>query len=308
MRILLVDADSHNDFPNLALMKLSAWYKQQHAQITLIKGIPTTPPLEIYDKAYISCIFYQNAEAILDYAHQLDFPYELGGSGIGYANKLPYNIEHILPDYKLYDIDYSLGFTSRGCIRKCEFCIVPNKEGYICDNAPITEFLHPDHNKLILLDNNFQASPRWEQNIEFIIEHKLKVNFNQGLDIRLMNDEFAQYLKKTKTYNWTFKTRGFHVAFDSPKYESSFRKGIQIILDAKIPASKIMVYILCGFNTFHYEDKYRMEVVREYGAIPYIMPYNRSSDSWVRHFARWVNGRYYQFIPMEDYNDGVLIL
>ena len=309
MRTLLVDADSHNGFPNLALMKISEWYKRLGHDVDLIQGIPSTAPLsQDYDKVYISCIFLQNKEKVLDYAAQFTIPVELGGSGLSLETKLHEPIEHMMPDYSLYGIDYSMGFTSRGCIRKCSFCVVPKKEGYICDHAPIEEFLHPDHKKLILLDNNFQASPKWEENIQFIIDKKLKVNVNQGLDIRLMNEEFAGYLKKAKTFNRKFTKRSFHIAFDSPKLERPFRKGMRTLLDAKITASNIMVYILCGHDTFHYEDKYRFDVVKEYGAIPFIMPYNQTEDQWIRQFARWVNGRYYQFIPFEDYLDGVLIL
>lgn len=301
MNVLLVDADSHNGFPNLALMKLSAWYKQQGHSIDLIQGIPSTAPLNTYDKVLISCIFQQNREKILDYVSQLD-NVQIGGSGFDYNIVLDHDIEHILPDYSLYDLDYSMGFTSRGCIRNCEFCIVPEKEGFIRNNAPIHEFLHPDHMKVILLDNNFQASPECQKNLDFIIEQNLKVNFNQGLDIRLMTPEFAEQLAYSKYYNWTFKTRSLYFAFDSPKHEKAVRKGIQILETAGIPPQHLMFYVLVGFDTSFNQDMKRVEIIKELGCVPYIMRYNQVRSKEINDLARWVNRRYYQFIPWGSYN------
>ena len=241
MRVLLVDADSHNGFPNLALMKLSAWYKQQGYAVDLLKGIHTTAPLQHYDKVFISIIFYQNREKVLDYASQFD-NVTVGGSGFDYNIRLDDDIEHILPDYSLYDLDYSMGFTSRGCIRNCGFCIVPEKEGPIRDHAPIHEFLHPDHKKVILLDNNFQASPKWRENIKYLIDTKLKVNFNQGLDIRLIDRESAYFFSETYYYNWTFKRRGINFAFDDLRYEKKVREGLENLINVGIRPEHILVY------------------------------------------------------------------
>ena len=297
MKILLVDADSKKGFPNLALMKLSAWHKQQKDSVELIKGTPTTTPLEHYDKVLISCIFYQNKEAVLDYASQFDNVI-VGGSGVDIELTLDNDIEHIMPDYSLYDIDYSLGFTSRGCIRNCGFCIVPDKEGFIKDNAPISEFLHPDHKKVILLDNNFQASPRWRENIDFIVEHNLKVNFNQGLDIRLLDKEFAEALTSIKSYSWTFKRKGLHFAFDDLRYEKQVWVGIDLLERVGIDLKDVLFYVLIGFNTTEEEDLYRINSLYERGVHPYVMPYNQHKSK----LTRWVNRLYYQFIPWSEYN------
>lgn len=297
MRVLLVDADSKKGFPNLALMKISAWYKQRNYEVDLIKGIPSTAPLNTYDKVLISCIFYQNRERVLDYASQMD-NVQIGGSGFDYNIILDNDVEHIMPDYSLYGIDYSLGFTSRGCIRNCEFCVVPEKEGMVHDNAPISEFLHPDHKKIVLLDNNFQASPNWEHNINFLIDNELKVNFNQGLDIRLLDKKFAEKLVRTKYYNWTFKRRTLHFAFDDLRYEKQIWKGIDILEEVGIKLKDVLFYILIGFNTTEEEDLYRVNSLYERGVRPYIMPYNQHKSK----LTRWVNRLYYQFIPWEIYN------
>jgi hypothetical protein len=297
MRILLVDADSKTGFPNLVLMKLSAWHKQQGDHIELIKGIPNTQPLEHYDKTYISCIFFQNKERVLDYASQLD-NVVVGGSGIDLDTTLDHDLEHIMPDYDLYNINFSMGFTSRGCIRNCGFCIVPEKEGKIRHNASIAEFLHPDHEKVILLDNNFLASPRWREHLQYLIYHGINVNFSQGLDIRLLTDEMAELLSHTKYYSWNFKTRGLHFAFDDLRYEKDVWQGIDLLEKAGIPLKHCLFYVLIGYNTTEEQDLYRIRSLYSRGVHPYVMPYNKHKSD----LTRWVNRLYYQFIPWEIYN------
>lgn len=295
-----MDADSKEGFPNLAIMKLSAWHKKQGDSVDLVKGIPQAPPLFPYDKTYISVIFWQNATAANSYARMLEGEVELGGIGESYA-KLPDEIEHIKPDYSLYDLDFSMGYTSRGCIRKCPWCVVPRKEGNIHDHAPISEFLDPSHDKLMLLDNNFQSSPRWRENIAFVQEHDLKVNFNQGLDIRLVTKEFARALTQIKYHSWNFKTRSLHFAFDTMKVERAIKRGIKKLEAAGIPPRNLMFFVLVGFDTTIQQDLYRVQVLKDLGAIPYIMIYNRKTDLVLHRLARWVNRRYYQFIEWGDY-------
>lgn len=299
-KILVVDADSKAGFPNLAIMKISAWHKKQGDFVDLVKGIPQAPPLFPYDKTYISVIFWQNATAANSYARMLEGEVELGGIGESYA-KLPDEIEHIKPDYSLYDIDFSMGYTSRGCIRKCAWCVVPRKEGNIHDHAPISEFLDPSHDKLMLLDNNFQSSPRWRENTAFVQEHDLKVNFNQGLDIRLVTKEFAQALTQIKYHSWNFKTRSLHFAFDTMKVERAVRRGIKTLETAGVPARNLMFYVLVGFDTTLKQDLYRVQVLKDLGVVPFIMIFNQHQNPKLRHLARWVNRRYYQFVPWEKY-------
>lgn len=268
----------------------------------LVRGIPGGPPLIPYDEGYISCIFFQNAQRVLQYSRMLDFPVVVvGGSGVDSGSVLIRSVEHIMPDYSLYDIDFSLGFTSRGCIRKCPWCIVPEKEGAIRDNAPVSEFHHPDHKKVVLLDNNFQASPKWRENLQYIIDKGLKVNINQGLDIRIVDEEFASMLAQAKTYGWTFKTRGLHFGFDTMRVEKAVRCGVEILNNAGIPSHHLMFYVLAGYNTTLEEDMHRVDVIRELGAKPYIMKYNQNSDPELKRLARWINRKYYEFLPFENF-------
>lgn len=307
-RFLLVDFDSWNSFPNLALMKISAYLKEEHkgAQIDLIHGPVDTRPLIRYDKAYLSCIYYQNEARAREYIKQLyPMPVEFGGSGFGTSYLKEY-IEHIKPDYSLYDLDYGLGFTSRGCIRNCGFCIVPQKEGPIHSVSHVSDFLEEGQNKVVLLDNNFLASPEWKTNIEYLIENKIKVNFNQGLDIRLVNEENSKLLSECKYYNWRFTTRGLHFAFDDLRYMWEMLDGIQMLLDAGIRNSHLMFYVLIGYNSSFNEDRFRAELIKSFGAKPYIMTYDQHESKWSRNLERYYNGRYHEFIKFEHYNKGIL--
>ena len=312
MQVLLVDADSKKGFPNLALMKISAFLKEQYGDLDLnmdlIKGIPDTAPLYAYDKTYVSVIFFQNKERVQEYINQ--FPeghLEVGGSGWDLQNKLPEAIEHIMPDYSLYDIDYSMGYTSRGCIRNCGFCIVPEKEGHIHDHAPLEEFVNANHDKVMLLDNNFQASPKWQENLDYLIKYDYKVNFNQGLDIRLLTNEFAQKLSEVNYQNWKFTRKSLNFAFDDLRYEKRLRDGFRLLEHYGINLRDLSIYVLTGYNTTKDEDIKRFEILKEYGVNPYIMRYNQSGSKWDNHFARYVNRRYYQFIEWDKYENGVLL-
>ena len=293
MKVLLINVDSK--IPNLPLMKLSAFHKENGDTV----GTNIVNP----DKVSISCVFEKNKAKALGIAKLFNCEVEVGGYGVN-DKQLPYEIEHIMPDYSLYAIHYSIGFTSRGCPRKCPWCIVPNKEGPIREHAPISEFLHPKHRKLVLLDNNFLASPKWKEKLEFIIKKRLEVNFTQGLDIRLIDDEKAKWLRLVKFRTLTFRTEMLHFAFDTPEIESEVRRGVAILKKHGIRPHKLTFYFLCGFNTTHEEDMHRFKVIRELGANPYCMKYNdRRDDEWLNHFDRWVNTHppLYKVCSFEDY-------
>lgn len=303
-RVLMIDADGKDMthcFPNLALMKLSAWHKAQGDEVTLQNGLdyPWANP----DKVYISCVFFQNREASIKLASRLDCETVIGGSGYDISKRLLPEIEHIMPDYDLYGVDFSMGYSSRGCIRNCKFCIVREKEGYIHDHAPITEFLNPEHEKLILLDSNFSASPRRFENLEFIQKRNLKVNFNEGLDVRILTREFAEALTQTKYYSWRFNRRALHLAFDTMGVEPHVRRGLEMLESMGIPMSHLTIYVLVGFDTTLEQDLYRIRVIHEeYGALPFIQVYNKRQDKpELLKLARWVNRRYYRFIPWEKF-------
>ena len=295
MRVLLVRIDGK--MPNLALMKLSAWHKARGDQVGLHMQNPNT--------IYISVIFKQNlsqAQGIKVYYPNADLCF-LGGPGLDKPNTLgdvvgDLKIDDIMPDYSLFNCNFSMGFTMRGCFRKCPWCIVPRLEGSVRRGTAIKRFHHPDHKKIILLDNNFFAGPSWRPTLKYIQDHGLKVNFSQGLDIRLMNEEMAGLLADTKCYSWSFHTPMIYFAWDSLGIEAQVRKGIELLLEAGIHHRRLTFYVLTGFNTTHTEDLYRVMALKEYDVDPYIMVYNdRKDDSFLHELERWVNGRFHRSVP-----------
>jgi hypothetical protein len=270
-KIGLIQVDGN--LPNLALMKLATWHKAQGDEVTIVDISSHR-----FDKIYGSKIF-------------------MGGSGYDLKATLPADIEEVTPDYELFGLDHSIGFSSRGCGRNCGFCIVQEKEGPFRDAD--TKWITKE--KVILLDNNFLVSRIWKDKLETFIKNKNKVCFNQGLDIRLITPEKADVLARVKYYDLGFKKRRLYFALDNPAIEPQIHKGIFTLEDAGVPPTHLMFYILVGFNTTFEEDVHRFNVIDQKGCLPYIMLYNRTRDRNLTRFARWVNGRYYKVCKFEDY-------
>jgi len=278
VKIGLFDIDSK--YHNLALMKLSTYHKQKGDEVEFYNPLW----INTYGKIYVSKIFKKPNKN--DGYIRRDM--YCGGSGFN-SNVLPEEIEHIKPDYDLYNLNYSLGFTTRGCIRNCGFCIVRQKEGYIREHAEVEEFLNPKFNIVILLDNNFLALPSHVEKLKKYIKKGWVMDFNQGLDIRLINKENSELLAKVKHY----KTIRF--AWDDVKDEYKVREGLKLIIKAGIRPRNITMYVLIGFNSNFEEDLYRVEVLRgikdSRGSIKaYVMNYNNELKSRrYKDFIRWVN-------------------
>jgi len=285
IQICLVDVDSK--IPNLALMKISAWHKARGDKVKFYDPLFDKPDL-IY------------AAKVFDYTSDyLYFPQGIsvikGGTGYDIRIKLPPEIEVVYPDYELYQCKYALGFTSRGCIRKCSFCIVPEKEGYIRAVGDLYSFWRGQET-VKLLDNNLTALPEYfETVVKQLIKEKVKVDFNQGLDIRLITPEMAQLLAKVNLW------KQIHFAWDDIRIEKAVRRGINILVQNGVAKHKIMFYVLIGFNSTPEEDLYRVETLRGLGVDPFIMPYNRN-DKYQRRFARWVNHKaIFKSVKWQDY-------
>ena len=192
MRIGLIDVDGHS-FPNLALMKLSAWHKSKGDQVEWYYPLTSGH----MDKVYMSKVFTFTP----DYWYYIDADeIEKGGTGYkDYTKVLPEEIEHIKPDYSIYpQYDFAVGFLTRGCIRKCKWCVVPRKEGNIRPHDTWQNIKREDSDKIVFLDNNVLASDHGLSQIEELTHTNIHVDFNQGLDARLITDDIAKMLAKVK--------------------------------------------------------------------------------------------------------------
>lgn len=269
MKRRLINVDSK--MPNLALMKISAHHGGLRFYDPLFDAHNT-------DKVYASKVF----KFTPDYQYFPDCEIKRGGSGYDLETVLPNEIEHIYPDYFLYNCDYAIGFTSRGCPRKCPFCIVPEKEGQPRSTNDIYEFWN-GQKRLVLLDNNLTALPEhFKLIVGQLIKEKIKVDFSQGLDIRLITPKMARLLSKVKTF------KQIHFAFDDIKSEKAVRRGIDILVNNGVSKNRLMLYVLIGFNSTPDEDLYRVQLLRELGVDPFVMPFDKH-NRYQKDFARWVN-------------------
>jgi len=255
-------------FPNLALMKLSAFHKAKGDEVFL------NFPLCQADITYASCVFSWHKPTLIEQS------IITGGSGITLDTWLPDGIEHTMPDYSLYpNIDFSMGFTSRGCIRNCPFCLVRQKEGYIKAWANVREFLNPSFKRLVLLDNNLFAAPNCEDTLNDLIGLQVETDFNQGLDIRLLTDRLVDCLKRVKTKIYRF-------AFDDIAYEKQVRQGMELLLRAGISPRKIAFYVLVGFSQAD-EAIDRMKLLASYGVNVYPMIYKGQDGTEPTVEGKW---------------------
>lgn len=260
MKVLLMDLDiikQRRPFPNLALMKLSAYHKTRGDEVFL------NFPLKGADITYASCVFTWHRGRV----SQVPDGATLGGAGLRLDTVLPPAIDHIMPDYGLYPgVDFSMGFTSRGCPRHCPWCVIPWKEGGIRPAARLYEFWDRRHRRVKLLDNNLLASPNWQTTMEDIVAEDLEVDFNQGLDIRLVNDENVEYLKRVKVKELRF-------AFDDIAYEKTLREKMKLLLDNGLGSRKLSFYFLYGFPVIEQECIERVKILASYNVGVYPMAY-----------------------------------
>jgi organic radical activating enzyme len=281
MTIGLIDVDGHN-FPNLALMKISAWHKAQGDQVEWWWGWGK------YDKVYKAKVF--------DDTYSPDVPEPLnakeiikGGTGYGLDNNLPYEIEHMMPDYSLYGItDTAYGFLTRGCPRGCPFCIVAKKEGRKSVKvADLSEWWNGQKN-IELLDPNILACRDHMDLLKQLADSKAKVNINQGADCRLLTEDNIQALNKVDI-------KMLHFAWDLMR--ESDKVLIGLTLYAKHGAiqdeRKRRVYVLVNYDTSMEENLYRVYKLRELKYGPYVMIYDKpNANREIKRMARWVNNKF----------------
>ena len=277
MKIGLIDVDSHN-FPNLALMKISAYHKSKGDQVEFWNG------LKHYDRVYQSKIFTDLYTKDNDFVVMADEVIK-GGTGYDLENKLPYEIEHQYPDYELYGIkDRAYGFLTRGCPRGCPFCIVKQKEGNTHTVADISEF-YKDQKEIMVMDSNITASEDCERLFDDLIKTKAYINFEGGVDIRFLTDKGAEQLNQ-------MKTSIIHFAWDNYEFKT-YEKLKRFRPMLKKNGRNIRVYVLTNFNTTHEQDLERVYKLKELDYDPYVMDYNKpDAPKQTRRMQRWCNNKW----------------
>ena len=304
MKVGLIDVDSHN-FPNLPLMKISAWHKAQGDHVEWYEPLLSGH----MDRVYMSKVFSFTP----DYEYFIDADEVIRG-GTGYAisladgreqydktkdKPLSDEIEHIYPDYELYGIDYAIGFTTRGCPRGCGFCHVASKEGKCSYKvADLSEFWR-GQKKIVLCDPNILACPDHIELLKQLADSGAKVEFNQGLDIRLITDKNLEILKQ-------IRFEGIHFAFDRWQDREIIEPRLRQFV-AKTGFNKdkgrVMCYILCNFDTTLAQDIARIQLCRELRISPYPMIYDKEhADPVYRKLQRWCNNFIFWNVPtFEEY-------
>lgn len=277
MEIGLIDVDSHN-YPNLALMKISAWHKSQGDHVEWWNG------LKHYDRVYQAKVFDNTYTQDNIYCVDADEIIK-GGTGYGLNDRLPDEIEHIYPDYSLYNItDTAYGFLTRGCPRHCPFCIVGDKEG-LCSHkvADLSEFWKGQH-YIEILDPNLLACSERDDLLQQLEDSDAVVNFNQGLDVRFLDPKTADHLNKIKGTT-------LHFAWDN--YEMLTLKCLQNAREWLVKSgSHIMVYVLTNYNTTIDQDLFRIGEIKEIGFEPYVMIYDKPhAPHEIRRLQRWCNNK-----------------
>lgn len=294
MRIGLIDVDSHN-FPNLALMKISAYHKEAGDEVEWY-----VPFGEKYDIVYKSKVFSFTP----DHDEIINADKVIKG-GTGYAinlvgnrefydkskdPSLPCEIENQYPDYSIYPQikDTAYGFITRGCPRGCNFCIVGPKEGFRSYKvADLSDFWSGQKN-IVLMDPNLLACADRETIINELIASDANVDFNQGLDIRMMTEDLAAKISQVKI-------KEIHFAWD--KYEDR-----NIILPKlemfrtympKKHGHSAIVYVIVNFDTTLGQDLERIYTLRDMGYWAYVMIYDKQHCAQIyKDLQRWCNNRF----------------
>lgn len=313
MKVGMLDVDAWSrgkvTFPNLPLMKLSAFHKQAGDTVSWYEPEGT----ERYDIVYLARVFSD------EYTKDFTAPIRAdrvvrGGSGYAITTEngkecyykerdpsLPYEVDHIMPDYSLYGIeDTAYGFLTKGCPRGCDFCHVKGMQGqHTYTVARLTEFWSGQPN-IKLLDPNITASLDYEMHMNDLIESRAYVDFTQGLDIRLLTPKKAELLMKVRY-------KRIHFAWDRPEedLEGKFRE-ISTVLKGqkrKTLRGKVSAYVLTNFNSTHEQDLHRIQVLRECSIQPYVMIYRKSTaPKETRQLQRWCNPFIFWKVPtFEEY-------
>jgi hypothetical protein len=311
MHVGLIDLD-RTGFPNVALMKLSAWHKAHGDTTALYRDDHWLLHAAASDKLYASAVFTWNrdkAEAVAALGA------DIGGSGVDLRRDLPADVEAMKPDYSLYGIDYGVGYLMRGCIwtqETCPHCIVPVKEGKPREVSSVDALVNHESPRkrpfIVLLDNEFFWREKWAiARLEELTAKGIDYSPSQGLDIRVVTPSLCAALAASPFWNVHRTRRQITFAFDSLSIERQYRRGVEMVLAAGVKAWQLQSFVLVGHRSTFAEDERRIEIIRSYGIDPFVMVYRdpftgqAPSNPTLRKYARWVNRRLYKVCTFADY-------
>lgn len=290
MKIGIIDVDGHH-FPNLALMRLSAWHKAQGDAVEWWNGFTH------YDRVYLSKVFTftRDFDTVIDADEIIT-----GGTGYKDYTNLPPEVEATPPDYTIYPwYNRAVGFLTRGCIRDCPWCVVPQKEGNIRPAATWEDVKRPDSREIVFLDNNVLASGHGLEQIDRMGYEQVWVDFNQGLDARLITPETAALLAALR---WI---RYVRLSCDTSAMLPVVERAAAYLREAGVATYRLWAYVLVQ----DVPDAHRRVLALErMGVTPFAQPY-RDYDGGEptgeqKAFARWVNMQGIRCsCAWEDYND-----
>lgn len=314
----IIDADLLDNgtrHPNLALMKISGYFKENGSQVVLLDNYDN---LGDFYRVFISKVFSFTKTPDLTHYNNV----RNGGTGFFPSGgiKLPSDIEHHMPDYQLYDsyiekqvnkginpskyFDYqnfSIGFTTRGCFRHCDFC-VNKKYNTITAHSPVNEFFDNLRFGIYLWDDNFLGFSGWEKILLQLEETGKPFQFRQGLDIRLLTEQKANLLSRVKYY------RDYIFAFDNIRDAPAIEKKLKLWREYTLKNTKL--FVLCGYHSLDIEDIKstfeRIKILMKYACIPYIMRYEAYKSSPFKsiyiQLARWCNQpQFYKKMSFRQY-------
>lgn len=306
MNVLLLQFDGK--LPNLALMRLAAHHRALGDTVTLRRAanIPSVQRQlwdPSWDAVYGSLIF-ESTRPVAEEARRAFPSILLGGTGWDVKSSLePLGVSEEV-DYSDYPLwRQSIGFTQRGCRLACEFCVVPRKEGKVRAVGTVADIWRgePWPKELLLLDNDFFGQPKWRERIREMRDGGFKVSFNQGINARFLTDDAAEAIASVDYRDDQMTQKRIYTAWDNRGDEERLFAGLNRLVKYGVKPRHIMVYILIGYwdGETMADCDYRRQRLREFGALPYPMPYVRNRETL--GFQRWVIGGYDKAIPWAEW-------
>jgi hypothetical protein len=290
MKVLLVEPSYYTQYPPLGLLKLASYYRSRGCDVKLVRGVETNLNFNA-DIIEITSLFtyaWKPVHEAVAHYHKLIPDAKITVGGI-YASILPNRVRRFFPFVNIhqglhekserympaYDLlsgidkwkswNKSILFTTRGCIRKCPFCVVPQLEGKLkVMIEDIQDFDYPGHDEVILWDNNLLASPQWNLILEKLSDVGLNVDFNQGLDARLIDEKKAAAIAE-------LRTRTVRMAYDNLSEKNAAHNAVKVLGDAGVRKRKVLFYVLYNFfskkGQFTDTPEIFLEILRDIGKI-----------------------------------------